>query len=66
MRLRACAPFYQESKQRTYKIGGRTSGPEMFDDGLTDLERKLVEEGKTAALAGAAKQRGLFEKGQGF
>jgi hypothetical protein len=57
---------YQGSKQRSYKIGGKTPGPELYDDGLTDLERRLVQEGKTAALAGAAKQRGIFVQGKGF
>jgi len=58
--------LHQGSKQRSYKIGGKTPGPELYDDGLTELERRLVNEGKTAALAGAAKQRGIFVQGKGF
>jgi len=54
------------SKQRSYKFGGKTPGPELYDDGLTALERKYITEGKTAALTGAAKLRALFFGGKGF
>jgi len=54
------------SKQRSYKIGGRTPGPELYDDGLTELERKYITEGKFAALTGAARLRAFFAKGTGF
>ena len=55
-----------ESKQRPFKIGGRTPGPELFDDGLSDTERRNIAEGKINALTGAAKQTGQFQSGKGF
>jgi hypothetical protein len=54
------------SKQRAFKFGGPTRGPDLYDDGLTKLERKYIKEGKTNALAGAAKIRALFDSGKGF
>jgi len=54
------------SKQRSYKLGGKTPGPELYDDGLTTLERKYIVEGKSNALAGAAKLRAMFAGGKGF
>jgi len=54
------------SKQRPYKIGGKTPGPDLFDDGLTTTERRYIKEGKTSALAGAAKQTARFRFGKGF
>lgn len=54
------------SKQRPFRFGGRTKGPEIFDDGLTELERKYISEGKSNALTGGAKLRFFFTKGNGF
>jgi hypothetical protein len=63
---KAVAAPSKESKQRSYRLGGKTAGPELYDDGLTALERKYITEGKSKALAGAAKLRSLFVEGKGF
>ena len=56
------------SKQRGFKFGGRTPGPELYDDGLTVIERDYVERGMKQALTGAAKLRFTFKKqgGRGY
>ena len=33
------------SKQRPFAFGGRTPGPELYDDGLTVLERNYIDKG---------------------
>eukprot|EP00616_Rhizochromulina_sp_CCMP1243_P001966 CAMPEP_0118973250 /NCGR_PEP_ID=MMETSP1173-20130426/9532_1 /TAXON_ID=1034831 /ORGANISM="Rhizochromulina marina cf, Strain CCMP1243" /LENGTH=101 /DNA_ID=CAMNT_0006922869 /DNA_START=56 /DNA_END=361 /DNA_ORIENTATION=+ len=52
-----------KSKQRPFKLGGPTPGPELYDDGLSPLERDYIKDGKSAALTGAAKIRYNFSKG---
>ena len=56
------------SKQRGFKFGGRTPGPELYDDGLTTIERDYIDRGMKQALTGAAKLRFTFNKqgGKGF
>ena len=56
------------SKQRPFAFGGRTPGPDLYDDGLTTIERRYIERGQKQALAGAAKLRFTFTKqgGQGY
>ena len=56
------------SKQRPFAFGGRTPGPELYDDGLTEVERRYIERGAKQALTGAAKLRFTFSKqgGKGY
>ena len=56
------------SKQRGFKFGGRTPGPELYDDGLTVTERDYIDRGMKQALTGAAKLRFTFKQqgGKGF
>ena len=56
------------SKQRPFAFGGRTPGPELYDDGLTATERRYIERGQKQALTGAAKLRFTFTKqgGKGY
>jgi len=65
-KAKAPLPPAGRSKQRRYQIGGKTAGPDLFDDGLTTTERQYIKEGKTSALAGAAKQTARFRFGKGF
>ena len=53
------------SKQRPFAFGGRTPGPELYDDGLTEVERSYIERGSKQALTGAAKLRFTFAKQAG-
>jgi len=53
------------SKQRPFAFGGRTPGPELYDDGLTEVERRYIERGSKQALTGAAKLRFTFAKQAG-
>jgi len=63
--VRTAAPGV--SRQRPYKFGG--SGTSKFiggaalerDDGLTTVERDLINRGESKALAGAAKLRFFFK-----
>ena len=56
----------EKSKQRPYKIGGKTNGPELYDSGLSATEEAYIQEGKIEALTGAAKLRAKFTYGRGF
>lgn len=51
------APSTRKSKQRPFRLGGKTPGPELYEDGLTQLERDLIAKGESNALTGAAKLR---------
>ena len=67
-RLRRRGSLQSLSKQRPFAFGGRTSGPELYDDGLTEVERMYIERGAKQALTGAAKLRFTFLKqgGKGY